>query len=73
MLMSGFLLKSAVTKAEIIWCLNSIAIHGSLCSTAASASLFPFMFPAWEVATKLVRERQGRIYHLPWYCALLSE
>uniref|UniRef100_A0A147BBZ3 Putative transposase-like protein n=1 Tax=Ixodes ricinus TaxID=34613 RepID=A0A147BBZ3_IXORI len=52
-LMSGFLLKSAVTKAEIIWCLNSIAIHGSLCSTAVSASVFPFMFPACEVAAKL--------------------
>lgn len=51
--MSGFLLKSAVTKAEIIWCLNAVAIHGSLRSTAASASLFPLMFPGCEVAEKL--------------------
>ncbi|KAG0441886.1 hypothetical protein HPB47_015822, partial [Ixodes persulcatus] len=51
--MSGFLLKSVVTKAEIIWCFNLVAIHGSLRSTAASASLFPLMFPACEVAAKL--------------------
>lgn len=50
---SGFLMKSAVTKAEIIWCLNAVAIHGSLRSTAASASLFPLMFPGCEVAEKL--------------------
>ncbi|KAH8010092.1 hypothetical protein HPB51_024767 [Rhipicephalus microplus] len=51
--MSGFLLKSAVTKAEIMWCLNAVATHGSFRSTAASASLFPLMFPGCEVAEKL--------------------
>lgn len=51
--MSGFLLKSAVTKAEIMWCLNAVATHASFRSTAASASLFPLMFPGCEVAEKL--------------------
>ncbi|KAH8040727.1 hypothetical protein HPB51_012042 [Rhipicephalus microplus] len=51
--MSGFLLKSAVTKAEIMWCLNAVATRGSFRSTAASASLFPLMFPGCEVTEKL--------------------
>ncbi|XP_040359009.2 uncharacterized protein LOC120844468 [Ixodes scapularis] len=49
----GFLFKTNVTKAEIIWCMNSIMIHGSFRSTAASAALFPLMFPGCEVASKM--------------------
>lgn len=37
--LSGFLVKKGVTKAEILWCLNTIATHGSFRSAAASAAL----------------------------------
>ncbi|XP_049275212.1 uncharacterized protein LOC125759844 [Rhipicephalus sanguineus] len=51
--MGGFLFKNNVTKAEIIWCLNTIMTHGSFRSAAASAALFPLMFPTSEVAAKV--------------------
>ncbi|KAH6933564.1 hypothetical protein HPB50_016336 [Hyalomma asiaticum] len=49
----GFLLKNNVTKAEIIWCLNTIMTHGSFRSAAASSALFPLTFPTSEVAAKV--------------------
>ncbi|KAH8019423.1 hypothetical protein HPB51_019396 [Rhipicephalus microplus] len=49
----GFLFKNKVTKAEIIWCLNTIMTHGSFRSAAASAALFLLMFPTSEVAAKV--------------------
>ncbi|XP_075735012.1 uncharacterized protein LOC142776049 [Rhipicephalus microplus] len=49
----GFLFKNNVTKAEIIWCLNTITTHGFFRSVAASAALFPLMFPTSEVAAKV--------------------
>ncbi|XP_077511308.1 uncharacterized protein LOC144121784 [Amblyomma americanum] len=49
----SFQLKNEVTKAEIMWCLNTIMTHGSFRSAAASASLFPLMFPTCEIATKM--------------------
>ncbi|KAH8027889.1 hypothetical protein HPB51_011119 [Rhipicephalus microplus] len=51
--LNGFLVKKCVTKAEVVWCLNTIATHGSFCSAAASAALFPIMFPTCDVAKKL--------------------
>lgn len=49
----GFLFKTNVTRAEIIWCMNSIMTHGSFRSTAASAALFPLMFQGCEVASNM--------------------
>ncbi|KAH8010003.1 hypothetical protein HPB51_024353 [Rhipicephalus microplus] len=49
----GFLFKNNVTKAEIFWCLNTIMTHRSFRSAAASAALFPLMFPTFEVAAKV--------------------
>lgn len=51
--LNGFLVKKCVTKAEVVWCLNTIATHGSFRSAAASAALFPIMFPTCDVAKKL--------------------
>ncbi|XP_040067150.1 uncharacterized protein LOC120840620 [Ixodes scapularis] len=50
---TGFVLKDDVTKAEIMWCLNVIMTQGSFRSAAASAALFPLMFPASEIARKM--------------------
>uniref|UniRef100_L7LUU9 Uncharacterized protein n=1 Tax=Rhipicephalus pulchellus TaxID=72859 RepID=L7LUU9_RHIPC len=36
-----------------MWCLNTIMTHASLRSAAASAALFPLMFPTCEVAAKV--------------------
>lgn len=46
-------MKKEVTKAGIMWCLNTITTHGSFRSAAASASLFPLMFPMCETARKM--------------------
>ncbi|KAH8020386.1 hypothetical protein HPB51_001019 [Rhipicephalus microplus] len=51
--LNGFLVKKCVTKAEVVWCLNTIATHRSFRSAAASAALFPIMFPTYDVAKKL--------------------
>ncbi|CAN7990687.1 unnamed protein product [Ixodes hexagonus] len=51
--LSSFLLNNEVTKAEIMWCSNTIMTHGSFRSAAASASLFSLMFPTCEIATKM--------------------
>ncbi|KAH8038463.1 hypothetical protein HPB51_001636 [Rhipicephalus microplus] len=51
--LNGFLVKKCVTKAEVVWCLNTIATHGSFRSAAASVALFPIMFPTCDVAKKL--------------------
>ncbi|KAH8027309.1 hypothetical protein HPB51_004221 [Rhipicephalus microplus] len=51
--LNGFLVKKCVTKAEVVWCLNTIATHESFRSAAASAALFPIMFPTCDVAKKL--------------------
>ncbi|KAH8022458.1 hypothetical protein HPB51_024557 [Rhipicephalus microplus] len=51
--LNGFLVKKCVTKAEVVWCLNTIVTHGSFRSAAASAALFPIMFPTCDVAKKL--------------------
>lgn len=51
--LNGFLVKKCVMKAEVAWCLNTIVTHGSFRSAAASAALFPIMFPTCDVAKKL--------------------
>ncbi|KAH6944218.1 hypothetical protein HPB50_002348 [Hyalomma asiaticum] len=72
----GFLFKNNVTKAEIIWCLTTIMTHGSFRSVAASAALFPLMFPTSEVAAKvqLGKDKVGyTICHgiAPYFCTML--
>ncbi|XP_049267935.1 uncharacterized protein LOC125756916 [Rhipicephalus sanguineus] len=59
--LNGFRVKKCVTKAEVVWCLNTIATHGSFRSAAASAALFPIMFPTCDVAKKmqLVKDKTG--------------
>lgn len=51
--LNGFLVKKCVMKGEVVWCLNTIVTHGSFRSAAASAALFPIMFPTCDVAKKL--------------------
>ncbi|XP_049518510.1 uncharacterized protein LOC125943340 [Dermacentor silvarum] len=42
-----------VIKAEVMWCLNAVMTHTSLRAAAASASLFPLMFPSSATAKKM--------------------
>ncbi|KAG0419894.1 hypothetical protein HPB47_003807, partial [Ixodes persulcatus] len=57
----GFLLKNEVIKAEIMWCLNTIITHDFFRPAAASAVLFPLMFPTCETArkTQLGKDKVG--------------
>ncbi|XP_054924653.1 uncharacterized protein [Dermacentor andersoni] len=42
-----------VINAEVMWCLNAVMTHTSFRTAAASASLFPLMFPSSATAKKV--------------------
>lgn len=42
-----------VINAEVMWCLNAVMTHTSYRAAAASASLFPLMFPSSATAKKV--------------------
>ncbi|XP_070386228.1 uncharacterized protein [Dermacentor albipictus] len=42
-----------VVNAEVLWCLNAVMTHTSFRAAAASASLFPLMFPSSATAKKV--------------------
>nr|XP_050024822.2 uncharacterized protein LOC126519248 [Dermacentor andersoni] len=42
-----------VINAEVMWCLNAVMTHTSFRAAAASASLFPLMFPSSATAKKV--------------------
>lgn len=45
--------KEGVTKAEILWCLQSVMKHQSLREAASCVSLFKLMFPTCEIANNM--------------------
>ncbi|XP_055551549.1 uncharacterized protein LOC129733946 [Wyeomyia smithii] len=48
--MKKYVLKEAVTKAEISWCFHTIATHSSALSAGTAASVFKAMFPDSDIA-----------------------
>jgi hypothetical protein len=55
--LSAMLQKDNVSKAEIIWCLQSIFNHTSQRSAAEAVNLFSLMFPDSEIASKIKLQR----------------
>lgn len=48
-----YLLRDETTKAEILWCLQTVLNHTSLSSSAKSVGLFPVMFPDSKIASAM--------------------
>lgn len=48
--MKTFVKTESVSKAEALWCLQTVMCHSSLRSAASSASLFQVMFPDSDIA-----------------------
>lgn len=51
--MESFVVKDEITKAEIIWCINTVMQHFSLRGSENSVSLFSEMFPDSVIASKM--------------------
>jgi hypothetical protein len=64
--LSSLMIKDSVTRAEIIWALNSITTHGSLRGSAAASDLFPLMFPDSDIASRF-RMQKDKIAHVITY------
>ena len=60
--LSKFILNEDVTKAEVIWAINTVMRHSSVRAAADTAALFPLMFPDSDVAKKLQIQRTKLSY-----------
>lgn len=49
----NFIIKDKITRAEILWCLQTVNNHESLRAAASSCSLFKIMFPDCEIAQSM--------------------
>jgi hypothetical protein len=58
----NFMVKDEVTRAEIIWALNSVMSHTSLRGSANAAHLFPLMFPDSEIASRFQMKKDKAAY-----------
>lgn len=59
---SRYLIKDEVSKAEIIWALNSIMSHSSLRSTGNASHLFKLMFPDSAIAEGFQMQKDKASY-----------
>lgn len=55
--MKRYLLRENVTRAEIIWALETISSHSSFRTASSEAALFRLMFPDSEIASKIQLSR----------------
>ncbi|KAG8175678.1 hypothetical protein JTE90_010153 [Oedothorax gibbosus] len=55
--MKSFMLNDAVTKAEILYAIESVMNHSSLSAAARNVLLFPTMFPDSVIASKMIAQR----------------
>lgn len=55
--LKSYLLNDDVTKAEIVWTLESIATHSSMRAAARNVGIFSYMFPDSQIAAKMQLQR----------------
>lgn len=60
--MDKYLYKDNVIRAEIMWCLHSIATHKSLRSSEKDVKVFPIMFPDSEIVKGMQLGRDKMAY-----------
>lgn len=56
--------REATTRAEIIWCLQTVWCHYSSRSSASCVSLFSYMFPDSQIASDMALQRTKIYYNL---------
>ena len=57
-----YFFKDDVTRAEILWCLQTVENHASISSAGKQSSLFPLMFPDSRIASSLCLARTKLSY-----------
>ncbi|XP_063245001.1 uncharacterized protein LOC134546246 [Bacillus rossius redtenbacheri] len=60
--LDNFLLKDDVTRAEALWCLETVMNHNSLRSAASSVNMFKRMFPNDRVANNMKLQKDKISY-----------
>lgn len=62
----AYSVSEGVSKAEILWCIQSVMSHKSLRVAASDVSLFPMLFPDSEIATNM-RLQKDKISYISVY------
>lgn len=73
-----YLLSEDVTKAEVIWCLQTVMNHSPFRSAGNFVSCFPLMFPDSQIAPKIQLQRTKIAYTIvhglsPYFKNMLNE
>lgn len=77
-ILSSFLLKEEVSRAEIIWCIQTLMTHKSMRSAGSDVQLFKKMFSDSQIAIKMELQRSKIAYSIlygiaPYYKNRLME
>lgn len=63
---SSFLTKDAVTRAEALWCLETVMTHNSLRNAASCCTLFKTMFPDSDIAPGMKLQKSKIAYEITY-------